>query len=99
MTTPNINQPGPERVKNLILALNAQHPNPWTRGAAYPAKNPVNNADVLIRRTTQNGIHFLHIYVKVDRVIRTPEGVELFREPSQAHYRANLKTFELIEIN
>lgn len=93
--------PTPEEIKDLIQKLNAQHPNPWVRGVAYPATNPVTGHPCKIRRTTdtKTRTNYLHIYTPITVVLRTPDGQELSRRPGQAHYRANLRTFELVRID
>jgi hypothetical protein len=93
-------QPTPEQTKDLIQKLDAQHPNLWIRGAAYPVINPYNGEEVLIRRSRSVGDRrpFLHIYVKCTRVVKTPEGEILSRNPSQIHYRADLTKYTIEEV-
>jgi hypothetical protein len=97
-------QPTQDQVKELITKLDAQHPNPWTKGATYPAVNPFTGEEVKIRRSRSVGDRrpFLHIYVKctqvVNQVVKTPTGEILSRRPSQRHYRANLTTYTIEEV-
>ena len=92
--------PTPAQIKDLIIKLEAQHPRTWTRGAAYPAINPANGEELLIRRSRSVGDRrpFLHIYQKCTRVVKSPTGEILSRAPSQRHFLANLTNYTMKEV-
>ena len=94
-------QPTPEQVKELLIALDRQIPNPYIKGRTYPAVNPFTGEKVKVRRSFQvgSGREFLHIYAPCTLVIKSPTGEILSRQPSQMHFRGNLSTYSLERID
>ena len=94
-------EPTAEQIKDLITKLDAQYPNPYVKGVAYDAVNPYTNQAVKIRRSFSVGdrVPFLHIYTPCTLVIKSPTGEILSRRASSRHYRANLRTFQIEQID
>lgn len=93
-------EPTHEKLKEYLIQLDAQHPSPWIQGATYDAINPANGKPCKIRRSrsVRDNIPFLHIYTPCTVVLKTPGGEVLEHNPGWRHYRANLRTYTLIEL-
>jgi hypothetical protein len=87
---------GHTAMKEEIIHLNQQHPNPWSRGQWYEATTK-NGQNVQIKRTTaaKTGVHYLHIRKRGLVSLKTPSGEILDRREEWIYFRANLSTFEL----
>lgn len=73
--------------------LNAQHPNPWTRGTWYPAKLQ-NGQEVQIKRTSgkgpQAGKHYLHIRKRIEIHVKSEAGEILDVRPGWDYFQIRL---------
>ena len=82
---------------NLEFAryMNAQHPDRWTQGTWYPATTPDGTpVEILLThgRGRANGIHFIHVRIKVKVVIVSPDGERTNGGEGYKHARFNLRT-------
>jgi hypothetical protein len=86
--------------KEEVDFLNRQHPSQWVNGNWYPAKSK-QGREVEIRRSkaVRNGRSYLHIRYPIDVILKDHEGNEVSRRKSFRHFRANIETGAIKEIN